>query len=107
VALAPPEELRRRALGGHAIDVETTGNFDPAALTAQPEVLSVRSTGARTFLAMVDDAGSAMPVVLEAIAASGGEVESAREYRPSFDDVFAALLEQAEAASADPDAKAA
>jgi ABC-2 type transport system ATP-binding protein len=107
VALAPPEELRRRALGGHAIEVETTGTFDPAALTAQPEVLSVRSTGARTFLAMVDDAGSAMPVVLEAIAASGGEVESAREYRPSFDDVFAALLEQAEAASADADAKAA
>jgi ABC-2 type transport system ATP-binding protein len=107
VALAPPEELRRRALGGHAIEVETEAPFDPAGLTAQPEVLSVRQTGARTFLAMVEDAGSAMPVVLEAIAANGGEVKSAREYRPSFDDVFAALLQQAEASSAEPDAKAA
>jgi hypothetical protein len=55
---------------------------------------------------MVDDAGSAIPVVLESIAAAGGAVHSAREYRPSFDEVFAALLEQAEAASADRGAKA-
>ena len=57
VALAPPEELRRRALGGHAIEVETEAPFDPATLTARPEVLGVRLTGARSFLAMVEDAG--------------------------------------------------
>ena len=107
VALAPPEELRYRALGGHAIEVVTEAPFDPAALSALPEVLEVRRTGERNFLAMVEDAGSAMPTVVEAIRASGGAVESAREYRPSFDDVFAALLEQAEPASAEPDANAA
>ena len=107
VALAPPEELRHRALGGHAIEVVTVAPFDPTALTALPEVLEVRRTGDRNFLAMVDDAGSAMPVVHEAVASSGGAVESAREYRPSFDDVFAALLEQAEAAAAEQDANAA
>ncbi|MEP7040738.1 MAG: ABC transporter ATP-binding protein [Chloroflexota bacterium] len=106
VALAPPEELRRRAIGGHAIEVETEAPFDPSGLTALPEVLEVRSTGARTFLAMVEDAGSAMPVVVEAVAAHGGAIESAREYRQSFDDVFAALLEQAES-SAGADANAA
>jgi hypothetical protein len=30
--------------------------------------------------------------VVEAVAAHGGDVQSAREYRPSFDEVFAALL---------------
>ena len=47
---------------------------------------------------VVDDAGTATPDVVEAIRARGGEVVSAREERPSFDDVFAALVERDEAA---------
>ncbi|HTI30049.1 MAG TPA: ABC transporter ATP-binding protein [Methylomirabilota bacterium] len=99
VAMAPPEELRRRAIGGQAIEVETEAPFDPSALADLPEVLGVRPIGVTTFLATVDDAGSAMPVVVESVAAHGGAVESAREYRPSFDDVFATLLEQAESSA--------
>ena len=92
-----PEELRRRALGGHAIELQTEAPFDPSRLANLPEVLEVRPTGPGSFLVMVEDAGSAMPVVVESVAANGGGVASAREYRQSFDEVFAALIEQAEA----------
>ena len=34
---------------------------------------------------------------LEAVAAAGGEVVSAREYRPTFDEVFAELVQRGQA----------
>ncbi len=43
---------------------------------------------------VVDDAGPALPDVVEAVGAKGGEVVSAREERSSFDDVFARLVER-------------
>jgi ABC-2 type transport system ATP-binding protein len=92
VALAPPEDLRTAAMGGHAIEVETEHAFEGRALEALPEVLRVHETGPRTFLAVVDDAGTATPIVVDAVTERGGDVTSAREYRPSFDEVFAALL---------------
>jgi ABC-2 type transport system ATP-binding protein len=92
VAFAPPEELRRRALGGHAVEVETEEPFDGTALTAAPEVRAIHQTGPRSFFAVVEDAGTATPEVVERVSSLGGTVASAREYRPTFDDVFAALL---------------
>lgn len=92
IAFAPPEQLRRRALGGHAVEVQTEQPFDGAALTDTPEVRRIHQTGPRSFWAVVDDAGTATPEVVERVAALGGTVASAREYRPSFDDVFADLL---------------
>ena len=59
---------------------------------------SVRQDGPRQLTVVVDDAGTALPDVVEAVRARGGEVASAREERPSFDDVFAALVERDEAA---------
>jgi ABC-2 type transport system ATP-binding protein len=94
VAFAPPDELRRLALGGQAIEVETEAPFDADELTGQPGVLQVIQTGPHTFQAVVDDAGTATPEVLEAIAARGGTVKSAREYIPSFDEVFATLVKR-------------
>jgi len=43
---------------------------------------------------VVDDAGTATPDVVEAIRAET-EVVSAREERPTFDEVFAILVERA------------
>ena len=37
---------------------------------------------------------NAPPDVVEAVRAAGGEVTTAREARPSFDDVFAILVER-------------
>ncbi len=92
VALATPEGLRAEAIGGDAVDIETTGPFDGTRLSDLPSVRSVTQTGPRTLRVIVDEAGTATPAVVEAIDANGGEVESAREWRPSFDEVFAELV---------------
>ncbi len=94
IAFAPPEDLRRAALGGHAIEVETDAPFDANELAGQSGVVRIVQTGLRTFQAVVDDAGTATPDVLEAIVARGASVKSSREFVPSFDDVFATLVER-------------
>jgi len=92
LALATPDDLRRQAVGGDAVGVETAALFDSSLLLPLPFVRDVRQDGPRHFTVIVDDAGTATPDVVEAIAARGGEVVRAREERPSFDDVFAALV---------------
>jgi ABC-2 type transport system ATP-binding protein len=94
VALAPPDDLRRDAVGGDIVEVETTALFDGATLTALPHVRSVDQEGPRRLRVTVDDAAVAMPDVVEAVRSGGGEVTTAREARPSFDDVFAILVER-------------
>jgi ABC-2 type transport system ATP-binding protein len=94
VALATPEGLRREAMGGDVIEIETTDAFDGEVLRKLPEVRDVRKQGPRTFQVIVDEAGFATPAVVEAIADAGGDVAAAREFRPSFDDVFAELVER-------------
>jgi ABC-2 type transport system ATP-binding protein len=97
IALAPPEELRRQATGGDVLEVELTNDFDGRLLTTVEGVLRVRQQSPTELLVTVDDAGSAAPRLVEAVAAAGGEVASSREYRPNFDEVFAVLVERHEA----------
>ena len=94
LALATPDNLRREAMGGDLIEVETTDAFDGTVLRELPEVRDVRVQGPRTFQVVVEEAGSATPAVLEAITEAGGDVAASREVRPSFDDVFAELVER-------------
>lgn len=94
LALATPDELRREAAGGDIIEVETSAPFDGAVLRRLPEVRDVRAQGPRTLHVVVDEAGTATPTVMEAINEAGGDVAAAREVRPSFDDVFAELVER-------------
>jgi hypothetical protein len=42
----------------------------------------------------VDDAGAALPDVVEAVQSHGGQVTSAREERLGFDEIFAILVER-------------
>jgi ABC-2 type transport system ATP-binding protein len=97
VALASPDELRRKATLGDLLDIETTTMFDGANLDGTAGVVDVRQDGPRHLRVVVDDAGTALPVVVEQIKSSGTEIESAREVRLSFDDVFAILVKQHEA----------
>jgi len=98
IALAPPDELRRLALGGQVVEVETAQQFDAAAtLQSMPGVRRIRQDATRHFLAVVDDAGALTPQLLQQVQAAGVEVTSISEYHPSFDEVFAALVERAEA----------
>jgi ABC-2 type transport system ATP-binding protein len=104
VAFAPPEELRRTAIGGHVVDIETNRAFDGSELRDLSVVLEIRQSGPRTLRVIVEDAGTATPEVVEAINGRGGDVATAREHRPSFDEVFAALVERDRALHGDPEA---
>jgi len=103
LALATPDDLRREAVGGDVVVVETAALFDGEQLRGLPFVRHVRQDGSRQVTVTVDDAGTALPEVVEAVKARGGEVVSAREERPSFDDVFAALVQRDERARAAAD----
>jgi ABC-2 type transport system ATP-binding protein len=94
IAMGTPTELRRRALGGEVIELETKETFDAGSLAANPLVERIQQTGLREFRVVVDDAGAATPEIVEAVEAAGGEVDSVREYRPSFEGVFTRLVER-------------
>ena len=93
VALATPDDLRREAMGGDVVSIETADAFDGDALRSLPFVRRVRQDGPRSLTVVVDDAGTATPDVVEAVRARS-EVVSAREERPTFDEVFAILVQR-------------
>ena len=107
IALAPPDELRRLATNGDLLDIETTKMYDGNDLLGTPGVIEVRQDGPRHMQVVVDDAGSSLPVVVERIKAGGGSVESAREQRLSFDEIFAILVARNQDERAVEDAEAA
>ncbi len=92
IALEAPEELRRKAMGGEVIEIETRQAIDGAGLAGVSGVRDVRQTTPRRLLVVADDAGAATPRLLEAIASQGVDVASSSEYRPSFDEVFAQIV---------------
>jgi ABC-2 type transport system ATP-binding protein len=92
VALDSPSGLRRRALGGEVLEVETTATFDASTLAGSSGIRDATQTGLRTFRVVVDDAGEASPNVVEAVAAGGGEVASVREFKPTFEEIFADIV---------------
>jgi len=96
IALASPEELRRKASGGDVIQITTERAFDVVALEGLPGVRELRQPAPREILVITDDAATTTPRVGEAIAAAGGTVASSSEYRPTFDEVFSRLVSQAE-----------
>ena len=111
IALAPPEELRRMATNGDLLDVETNAVYDGSALVGMPGVGEVTQDGPRHFRVVVEDAGTALPLVVDKVRSSGVEIESAREHRLSFDEIFAILVSRhqdevarSEAAAGDGDA---
>ena len=96
IALAPPDELRRQALGGDLIQIRTAAAFDALNLEQVVGVREVRPRTPREFFVVVDDAATALPRIVEAIQAAGGTLVASSEVRPSFDETFSALVAQAE-----------
>lgn len=94
IALAPPDELRRSAVGGDAVEIETSAHFDGEVLRGLPMIRHVNQVDARNLRVTVEDAATAIPDVVAAVGERGGEVVSAREVRPNFDSVFATLVER-------------
>ncbi|HET7725690.1 MAG TPA: ABC transporter ATP-binding protein [Candidatus Limnocylindrales bacterium] len=95
VALDRPETLRRLAIGGDLIEVETEQPFDPVALMGREGVREVASRGLRTFRVTVDDGAAMLPVIDDLVAESGGAVTAASQVTPTFDEVFAVLVARA------------
>jgi ABC-2 type transport system ATP-binding protein len=101
IALAAPDDLRRQALGGEMLEVETAQAFDASRLEHMAGVRAIKQTAPRRFLVITDDAGAATPRIVQEMQAAGVEVSSTSEYRPSFDEVFAALVTQADQVNGD------
>lgn len=99
VAVGSPAELRRRAQGGEELALQASGltRSDLERLERLPGTRQVWQVGPDEYHLVVEDAGTAMPDVLEALRADGREVQALRPHRPSFDDVFRQIIEQARA----------
>jgi ABC-2 type transport system ATP-binding protein len=95
IAFGTPEALRREALGGEVVEVTMHRMFDVSRLRQTSGVRGVRQTGPKTFQLVVDDAGTATPDAIQAMSQAGNEVESVRELRPNFEEVFTTLVERA------------
>src|SRR6185503_19647670 len=104
VAYGTPDALRREALGGEVVEVTMERLFDVSALRRPAGVRGVRQTGPRTFQLIVDDAGTATPDTIQAMSEAGTDVEAVREYRPTFEEVFTALVERSRSNEAAPEA---
>jgi ABC-2 type transport system ATP-binding protein len=94
IALATPDDLRRQAVGGDAIDLETSAVIDASILEGLESVRRVDQYGPRHFRLTVDDAATSVPDIVEATNAAGVDVASIGEIRPTFDEVFATLVER-------------
>ena len=106
IALVTPEELRRSALGGDVIQVDAEQPIDPQLVANVPEVIAVQQAGARLLIVTATQAGIATPRLIEAFRAAGVALVSVEEYQPSFDEVFAQLVQRQRAANDEVEASA-
>ena len=109
VATGTPDELRRIAVGGDEVVIDTREPIDASILRDVPDIRRLEQRGPTQVRVTVADSSATLPDLVEAITAKGGDVVSAAETRHSFDEVFALLVERnrAERASGDDAGKAA
>ncbi|MFN2163486.1 MAG: ABC transporter ATP-binding protein [Candidatus Promineifilaceae bacterium] len=99
IVVDSPEGLRRRALGGEIIRLNTASYLPEAdfnRLRAQPFVKDGQAVRLRNHEVelVVEDASIALPKLISWCQAEDIEVTSASEYLPVFDDVFVELIKQ-------------
>ena len=92
-----PQGLRRRAFGGEPVDVAFVAPISQSAM----EFLSNLTAGEAPNLIddhsvrlVVDDPGTAVPMILDWGSVNNVEIERAEAFSPPFDDIFVALVEQ-------------
>lgn len=95
--LDTPDGLRRRALGGDAVDLTTEQRLDAATLgqilnlEGVKAISRVASTSVRI---QVEDAATAIPALVDWCREHSIEVTSVQPYIPPFDDIFVELMRQ-------------
>jgi ABC-2 type transport system ATP-binding protein len=92
LAFGPPGDLRHMALGGDVVQVEVEGSWRGDELEALPGVRHLHRVADGRFWVVADNAGEVTPAVVEAVRVAGVPMISVREYRPSFDEIFATLV---------------
>lgn len=101
IAVDSPEGLRRRALGGEAVDLTTKTHLEVRhleGLRALDVVCGeVTRRGENGVRLVVKDAGTAIPALLAWGSEHGVHIDSVEEYVPPFDDVFVELITAAKA----------
>ncbi len=94
IALDTPIGLRRAALGGDVVDI-MSNDLTPeavATLARLPVVKEIRPISRSEVRAYVQEAGAAIPALLETLNAGNCSVNRIEEYKPSFDEVFIDLM---------------
>ncbi len=95
VATGTPDAVRLQAMGGEIVNVvgSDLGRRAIDVIGRVPDVVHVRRLDETTLQAIVEDAGRAVPELIEALRAANVEVDEVGEERPNFDDVFLRLME--------------
>jgi ABC-2 type transport system ATP-binding protein len=96
VAVDTPIGLRRRAFGGDMVDVVVNGLSMSAVQAVEdlPIVKYVQPVSRNEMRVSVQEAGAAIPVLMDVLNSLTCEVRRIEEYRPNFDEVFIRLMEQ-------------
>jgi ABC-2 type transport system ATP-binding protein len=102
VALDTPVGLRRTALGGEVVDIaveELTPNAVEA-MHSLPFVSDVlfHQQNRNQVRVNVIEASEAIPQLVQCLSASGCSIVTIEEFKPSFDEIFVALMKQGEQA---------
>ena len=94
-AAGTPSDLRREAVGGELVEVATNTVVDDAAAAEVTQAVGARSyehRGPRLLRFVVDDAGTALPVIVQQLEQRGVGAAHVEEVVPPFDDVFISLV---------------
>jgi ABC-2 type transport system ATP-binding protein len=102
VALDTPTGLRRTALGGEMVDITTEELMrdSVADLRQLPVVHDVlfHQQNRNQVRVNVVEASEAIPQLVQCLNSSGSTVLSVEEYKPSFDEIFVALMKRGDEA---------
>ena len=88
-------------MGGDVVDIESDALSAGAvfSLSQLPFVGQVRPVSSREVRVFVQEAGAAIPALMEAMNDTNCPVQRIEEYRPTFDEVFVELMKRDEAAN--------
>lgn len=97
-AIGTPEELRRAAVGGETIEVETDRPLDGPTSAELAKVVGATSyeyVGPLCLRYVVEDCGATLPTMLSELQARGIGTQHVQEVVPDYDEVFIRLVGEA------------
>jgi len=96
LALGGPEAIRQEAMGGEIINLtlEEVSREAVRLLRQMPQVRRVQGSSTENLRLTVEDAGEALPEIINALQQNNIEIQSIEPYRPDFEEVFVQLMER-------------